>query len=100
MLTPRAPCRGKSDTEDSARTTAEHQTHRHVVEDSQPEHEPDRDADQHAGNEPCADGRCSDCLVVRHTTSVPDGLPEVGHRPANPMAVRLRQPSNQPRKSG
>ncbi len=68
----RAPRRAESDTKDSACTTAEHQAHRHVVENSQPEHEPNWNADQHACNKPCADGRYAGFLVVRHTITVPN----------------------------
>lgn len=68
----RAPRRAESDTKDSACTTAEHQAHRHVVENSQPEHEPNWNADQHAYNKPCADGRYATFLVVRHTIMVPN----------------------------
>lgn len=68
----RAQRRPESDTKDSACTTAEHQAHRHAVENSQSEHEPNWNADQHAYNKPCADGRYAGFLVVRHTIMVPD----------------------------
>jgi hypothetical protein len=69
------PRRAESDTKDSACTTAEHEAHRHVVENSQPEHEPNWNADQHAYNKPCADGQYGGFIVVRHTIMMPNEPP-------------------------
>lgn len=104
-LTLRAPRRGEGDSEDSAGATAEHQADRHVAEDSQPEHEPQCSADQHAYDKPCSDGRHSDALVVRHTIIVPDKPPEASVNTANlesppgvlklsPSEGKLQRPSN------
>lgn len=64
------PSRRENDAEDSAYAAAEHQADRHVVEDGQPEHDPNRNANHRGYKEPCGRERRSVFVIVCHTLIV------------------------------
>lgn len=86
-LPPRTPNHRESQTEDSAYTTAEHQTDRHAAEDGQPEHDPKRNAYQHAHNKPCRRKRRPVLVIVCHTLIVPNAMR------SGSVTVLIRPPS-------